>query len=77
MRMLDFAGVWSSGRLRNYHVIISLYEGGTPFAGIDAVASGGPPAARNMKKAEEAGTHACMYTHTQTIAPISHKWLLY
>ena len=56
---------------------LSLYEGGTPFAGIDAVASGGPPAARNMKKAEEAGTHACMYTHTQTIAPISHKWLLY
>ena len=69
--------VGSSGRLQNHHVIISLYEGGTPFAGIDAVASGGPPAARNMKKAEEAGTHACMYTHTQTIAPISHKWLLY
>lgn len=69
--------VGSSGRLQNHHVIISLYEGGTPFAGIDAVASGGPPTARNMKKAEEAGTHACMYTHTQTIAPISHKWLLY
>ena len=49
--------------LQNHHVIISLYEGGTPFAGIGA----GPPTAFYMKKAApkelgKAPTHVCIHT---------------